>query len=199
MVAVVLEGLELPGVAPVFFAGLSVTLAAVSMNYFFTWQVFRPGAAWAVILCGVGTWLLIAPIGGVVAHVAVLGIDAGIRGASSWTFPIVSAALAAYGWASLESLLYFLKARRRLRLGLVEAPVCNRFLLWALASAAFFSLAVLSAGLLLLGVNPMDSGLFTLGLGVAGLLNSVCMMLCFMPPERYLAWLRLRAAAAYGA
>jgi hypothetical protein len=30
-------------------------------------------------------------------------------------------------------------------------------------------------------------------------MNSVCMILCFMPPDRYLAWLRRRAPAMQGA
>jgi hypothetical protein len=41
----------------------------------------------------------------------------------------------------------------------------------------------------------LSHGLFTLCVGATGLVNSVCMMLCFMPPERYLEWLRRRAAA----
>lgn len=199
LVAVALEGLGLPGAPPVFFVGLSFTAAAVSMNYFFTWQVFRPGVAWSVILCCVGTWLLVAPVGGVVAHVSTLGIDAGIRSARSWTLAVVFSALASYGWAALESGLYYRMARRRLRLGLVDADVCNRFLLWAVALGAFFALAGLSAGQLVLGLNPIESRLFSVSLGFAGLLNSVAMALCFMPPAGYRAWLARRAVAAQGA
>jgi hypothetical protein len=43
---------------------------------------------------------------------------------------------------------------------------------------------------LVLGVNPLNHGLFTLCVGLTGLVNSVCLTLCFMPPERYLEWLR---------
>jgi hypothetical protein len=199
MVAVGLERLSMPGVAPVFFVGVSAAMVAASMNYLFTWRVFRPGAGWAALLCGVGIWLVFAPIGGIVAHVATSGIDQGLHESSLWTFPLVSSVLTAFGWTGGESFRYFLNAKRRMRLGLTEAPVCNRFLLWALASGAWFSLAALAGSLLLLGVSPLDSVLFTLCLGAAGLVNSVCMMLCFMPPESYLDWLRRRAAALPGA
>lgn len=195
MGAVVLGRLALPYMAPVWFVSTSILMIAISMNYFFTWRVFRPDRAWAVILCGVGTWLLVAPVAGVVANIEVHGIDAGIRKAAAWTFVLVAAADTAFAWTAFESFRYFLSTRRRLRLGLAEATVCNRFLLWALASAAWLSLAALSSFMLVTGVNPMTSAVFTLGLGAAGLLNSVCMTLCFMPPERYLAWLQRRAVA----
>jgi hypothetical protein len=107
----------------------------------------------------------------------------------------MAAVIIAFGWTMVESFLYYLGSKRRLRLGLVEAPVCNRFLLWALAKAAFFSMGSLAAIMLVLGLNPLSYGVFTLLVGVTGLLNSVCMILCFMPPESYLDWLRRRAAA----
>jgi hypothetical protein len=162
----------LPGVAPVFFLAVSAMMAALSMFYFFTWRVFRPGRTWAAVLCGVGSWLLFAPIGGGIA------------------------AITAYGWTSAESFLYYRNARRRLRIGLMEASVCNRFLLWARASGAWLCLASLSGFLVALEVNPVSHGVFTLYKGVMGLVNSVCMTLCFIPPQHYLDWLGRRAAAA---
>ena len=99
------------------------------------------------------------------------------------------------GWTSVESFRHFLSSRRRLRLGLSEASVCNRFLLWAMASGGWVCVSVLAGILLALAENPLEGGIFTLCVGVTGLVNSVCMSLCFMPPARYLEWLRRRAAA----
>jgi hypothetical protein len=198
MLSVGLERLGLPGVAPVFFVAMSVINLAGLMNYFFTWRVFRPDETWAGIVCGLATWLLLAPIGGLAVHIGLAGINAGIQHARSWTFPIVLTGLSGMGWTSVESFRYFLSSRRRLRLGLADAAVCNRFLLWALASGGWLSVAVLAGFLLVLGVNPLSYAFFTLYVGVTGLMNSVCMMLCFMPPERYLEWLRRRAAALQG-
>ena len=199
MIAVGLERFGLPGVALVVFFSLSVIMVAGLMNYYFTWRVFRPDETWAGIACGVATWLMLAPLGGLAVHVGHDGINAGIQGAHAWTFPLVLGGLSGMGWTSVESFHYYWMSRRRLRIGLAEAPVCNRFLLWALASGGWVCLSTLSAILLALGVNPLSHGFFTLCVGATGLVNSVCMMLCFMPPERYLEWLRRRAAAVQGA
>jgi hypothetical protein len=195
LVVILLERLSLPGVTPIYFVTVSVMMVAVSMNYFFTWRVFRPDRAWAVVLCGLGVWLLLAPVGGVAAHVEASGIDAGIRNAWAFTIPIVSASLFSFAWTAAESFHYFLGASRRMRLGLCDPAVCNRFLLWALASMSWLSAGSLAAFLLGLGVNPLSNGLFTASVGVAGLVNSLCMTLCFMPPERYIGWLQRRAVA----
>jgi len=199
MLAVLLERFGPAVMTPLYFLAMCLLMVAISMNYFFTWRVFRPDRAWAVILCGVGSCLLVAPVGAVAANIEVHGIEGGIQNAHAWTLLLVFAANTAYGWPALESFLYFRSTRRRLRLGLVDAAVCNRFLLWALASATWFSLAALATVLLTLRVNPMHEAVFNLALGATGLLNSVCMTLCFLPPERYLAWLRRRALASQGA
>jgi hypothetical protein len=198
MMGVALERLSLPGVAPVFFVATSVMMFAISMNYFFTWRVFRPDATWAATLCVVGTWLLVAPIGGVNEHIAAKGIDAGIESAVVWTVPIMGAVLASFAWTGAESFRYYLSTRRQLRLGLVEAAVCNRFLMWSLGSSTWLFMATLAGGLLSIGVNPLNHGGFTFLVGVSGLVNSTCMGLCFMPPERYVAWLARRAAVVRG-
>ena len=199
MLAVGLERLSLPGVVPVVFVALSATSVAGLMNYYFTWRVFRPNETWAGIVCGLATWLLLAPLGALAVHVELSGINAGIQNSHGWTFPLVLTGLCGMGWTSVESFRHFLGSRRRLRIGLAEASVCNRFLLWSLASGAWVCISVLAGFLLALAENPLDGGLFTLCVGVAGLVNSVCMMLCFMPPERYLEWLRRRAVAVQGA
>ena len=199
LAAVALERLEQPGVALLFLFALSAMFAAVSMNYFFTWRVFRPDARRAVALCAVGTWLMLTPAGAIAAHVEMHGIDAGLQSARGWCFTVIAASLVAYGWTGVESLRYYLTSRRRLHLGLVEAPVCNRFFLWALASGAWLVCAALAGVVLVRGLNPLGDALFTLFLGAGGLVNSVSMVLCFLPPQRYLDWLTRRAAALHGA
>jgi len=199
LAAVGLERLGQPGVALVFFFALSAMFAGVSMNYFFTWRVFRSDAPWALALCVVGTWLMLAPSGAIAAHVEMHSIDAGIQSAPVWCFTVIAAVLVTYAWTAVESLHYYLNSRRRLRLGLVEAPVCNRFFLWALASGAWFFCTALAAVVLVRGLNPLGDAFFTVSIGAGGLVNSVAMVLCFMPPQRYLAWLTRRAAAMHGA
>ena len=102
------------------------------------------------------------------------------------------------GWTSVESFRYFLSsadgcasdsARRRLQsLPAVGAGVGG---------------VVLHGGRVRLPDGawrgPAGYGLFTLCVGVTGLVNSVCMMLCFMPPERYLDGCSGAPAAVQGA
>ncbi|HXK26047.1 MAG TPA: hypothetical protein VMS55_25495 [Myxococcota bacterium] len=189
LLAIGLERGGLPGVAPLFFLAASVMMTGVSMNYFFTWRVFRPDEPWAVVLCGLGVWMLAAPIGAVAVHIGFHGIDAGIQSSFVWVALAVGAALGGYAWTAFESFRYYLSSRRRLRLGLIEASVSNRFLLWSLASSGFLAIVITAGITVLLGQNPLQSAGFSLAVGVLGLVNSACNVLCFMPPRWYLNWL----------
>jgi hypothetical protein len=172
---------------------VSASMGAVSMAYFFTWRVFRPNSGWAMVLTALGTWLLLGPVGAVAAHIETSGIDEGTLNASAWTLTILSACLVAWGWTGTESFRYYLGLRRRLRLGLIAPEVCNRFLLWTILSIAWFFSTAMAGAAVLSGISPLSNVPFTLAIGLAGLVNSVCMVLCFMPPRRYLAWLEGRA------
>jgi hypothetical protein len=143
----------------------------------------------AVVLCGLGVWMLFAPIGAVAARISLYGIDAGIQSSLVWVALAVGAALGAYVWTASESFRYYLSSRRRLRLGLIEASVSNRFLLWSLAQTGFLAIALAAAVTVHLGQNPLQSAGFSLAVGVLGLVNSACNVLCFMPPQWYLDWL----------
>ena len=189
LLAIGLERGGLPGVAPLFFLAASVMMTGVSMNYFFTWRVFRPDQPWAVVLCGLGVWMLFAPVGAVAVHVGLHGIDGGIQSSLVWVALAVGAALGGYAWTAFESFRYYRSSRRRLRLGLIEASVSNRFLLWSLASSGFLAIVITAGVTVLFGHNPLQSAGFSLAVGVLGLVNSACNVLCFMPPQWYLDWL----------
>lgn len=197
LLAIGLERAGLPGVTPTFFVAASVMMTGVSMNYFFTWRVFRPGGPFAVVLCGLGVWLLFAPIGAVAVHVGRYGIDAGIQSSLVWVALAVGAVFGGYAWMAFESFRYYLSSRRQLRLELIEASVSNRFLLWSLASAGFLAIVIAAGVVVHLGHNPLQSAGFSFAVGGLGLVNSACNVLCFMPPQRYLDWVsRPRAAQA---
>jgi hypothetical protein len=190
LVAMALERAHLPGVTPVFFIAVSAMLIGVCLYYFFTWRVFRPDAAWGGVLCALGSWLMLGGAGAATGHVELRGnIDAGIRGATGWASLTVGGVLAAYAWNTFESFRYFLNARRQLRLGLIEPAVCNRFLLWSMSTGGWLVLAIAGGVALLAGQNPLQSAGFSFSVGVAGLVNSACNTLCFMPPQWYLDWL----------
>jgi len=196
LLAIGLERAGIPGVTPVFFFAASVMMTGVSMNYFFTWRVFRPGTPFAVVLCGLGVWLLFSPIGAIAVHVSLYGIDGGIQSSPVWVALAVGAVLGGYAWTASESFRYYLTSRRQLRLGLIEASVSNRFLLWSLASACFLAIVITAGVVVQLGQNPLQSAGFSLAVGGRGLVNSACNVLCFLPPQWYLDWVsRSRAVA----
>ena len=196
LLSIGLERAGLPGVTPVFFVAALVMMTGVSMNYFFTWRVFRQGEPLAVVLCALGVWLLFSPIGAVCVHISLYGIDGGIQSSPVWVGLAVGAVLGGYVWTASESFRYYLSSRRQLRLGLIEASVSNRFLLWSLASTCFFAIVVTAGVVVQLGYNPLQSAGFSLAVGGLGLVNSACNVLCFLPPQWYLDWLsRPRAVA----
>lgn len=196
LVAMGLERAQLPGVTPVFFVAMSAMLIGVSFYYFFTWRVFRPGSVWGGALCALGTWLMLGGVGAATAHVELHhNIDAGIRSAFAWAALTVAAVVVAYSWNSFESFRCYLNARRKLRLGLVEPAVCNRFLLWSMSTGGWLVLAIAGGIALAAGANPLQSAGFSLAVGVVGLVNAACNTLCFMPPRWYLDWLSRHRAA----
>jgi hypothetical protein len=164
---------------------------AVLAHGLFTWHVFRPDAAWArrFFFLSVLLWAAIsigyALAGGIV--------DANYSGAWFWLEFIAQAAIIA--WSAFEPLLYWTRMRRRLRFGLADPVVANRFLLWG---------GALSLGLLAAAVNPVIHALpghsWTRPLiGVAsGLATAAAGLtwLTFFPSAAYLDRVRRRAARA---
>jgi hypothetical protein len=115
---------------------LAVTLVAgnfgAAIAGFFGWRVFRPtsSAARAVAIA------LAVLLGlSVAAHVVVDGF---VLGASSIPLLLTGVALraSAFGWTSIESFLQFHRLRKQLKVGLGDPVVCNRFLLFGIATAA---------------------------------------------------------------
>ena len=99
-----------------------------------------------------------------------------------------------FGWSSLESGLYWNMMRRRVVLGLAEPEVANRFALWSLAGALSVVSVVTMTGVGLAGRNPLEDPLNMLVTGISGLVASAALVLAFLPPERYLAWVRGESA-----
>ena len=86
--------------------------------------------------------------------------------------------------------------RRRLRLGLADPVVVNRFLLWATMALAVFTGIVLNTVALAMHVDILKSPLVLFGSSCTGLTQAVMLFLAFLPPRAYLAWVRSRAPLA---
>ena len=103
--------------------------------------------------------------------------------------------IAAYVWTACESLRYYAMMRRRLRLGIGDPAVCDRFLLCGAMALCATSGIALNAVALALGVETYSDAGILMASSVSGLGQAVLMVLAFAPPRSYLAWVETRARA----
>lgn len=158
----------------------------------FTRKVFRPAALWAGGLVGLA--ILPGFVGGVLYFIEVTGPSPRPPGELLGVNLLNTAPIAiAYFWATSESFAYYRRLRLRLRLGLTEADVVDRVLLWGLMT--------LAAGLaVVLNLVAMIEGFFlsppiVVASSILGLVHACCLFLAFHPPAWYTGWLDRRYAA----
>ncbi len=161
----------------------------------FTWRVFRPGRRWAAALFSVAVCAVVA---GFVGEGFATGFSGGSFDAVWSQLGILARGLA-FLWAAVESFLYFDLLRRRLRVGLADPVVVNRFLLWGIATSTAFGIyAVALVNLLHSPTHDVAAGVFgptwALLTSVLGLTSAVCTWLAFLAPAPYRRWLESAAA-----
>jgi hypothetical protein len=97
-------------------------------------------------------------------------------------------------WGSVEALRYWLMMRRRVRLGLADPVVTNRFFMWGVgAGAAGVGTVVGIAAPMLIGRPPLEIPWVTLSSSMHGLLAAVALSLAFLPTPAYKRFLLERA------
>ena len=188
-----------PGLSPdltsnITMVGIGLISVGVSLNYLFVWKVFRPDSVWAQALFWVATGVLamtVIPLSGSAATqlnpLTVLG-DATRMGAGAW--------------GAFESLRYYTFMRRRLRIGLAEPAVTNRFLLWGIAVLTTSGIFFATSALVRLHFEPQKGGLtpellIIVSLSTLGV--AIVQWLAFLPPAFYLRWIEGRGSAAESA
>jgi hypothetical protein len=105
----------------------------------------------------------------------------------------------AFLWAAIESFRYFGLLRRRLRVGLADPVLVNRFLLWGIATSTAFGIYALAlVNLLESSTHDVAAGVFgptwALLTSVLGITSGVCTWLAFLAPTPYRRWLESYAA-----
>jgi len=174
-------------VGPLLLAGKIAGFFALACQAIFIRRVFRPRERWAAALVGI---VLLCPLGALYGYAA-HGAFAAAEIPWTWFWIDLGARVAASMWLATEGTIYYRMMKRRLRLGLAEPLVTNRFLLWTLAGG-------LSVVTLLTAVPPMlldpdvYPRLLTLDLilfSIAGVGISALYTLTFLPPERYRRWI----------
>jgi hypothetical protein len=106
--------------------------AGMGCLYVFTRLTFRPDARWArLLVAGVILTMVVGYVG--------IGLSDGFQirvvpGVSHWITWAVRTSV--FLWLVVESFAYWARLRRRLRLGLADPLVTNRFLLWGIWASA---------------------------------------------------------------
>jgi hypothetical protein len=176
--------------------GLASICLGVTALSVFTWKVFRPNRAWGGAL---SLGVLVA--GGVICIGSVRALSLGPADAdpvvtcTSWWIALRLLFQVWFIWTGIESLGEYARARRRLALGLSDAVVVNRLLLWGGVGVLGTLNNTVAVALEWQGLSPMYDPSAALLLAANGLGMGALMVLTFMPPPSYVRFICRRTAA----
>jgi hypothetical protein len=160
----------------------------------FNYLVFRPKRTWALRL----VWLSALTMAtGYVGYGLTGGFSHG-RFAGVWFWLFYGTYIAGAAWVMVEPLRYYGVMRRRLRLGLADPLVVNRFVLWGSGSVCRLAMLVMGAvpGALFEHIPPAlwpDANWITfIAVAIAGLGVSVTYWLTFFPTRAYVRFVTQR-------
>lgn len=162
--------------------------AGYSLLFVFTWRVFRPRATWARVLAAAGVITLLW--GSVHGLFGIVGREIGEQLFQAG--PVLAAGL----WTACESLRYHGMMRRRVKLGMADVAVSNRFLLWGLMGLSQTLGVVVSMGVTVVKAGALVDAGMLLFASTSGIVQAMLLVLAFLPPRSYLDWVESRAAAA---
>jgi hypothetical protein len=158
-------------------------VVAIACHLLFIWRVFRPQERWGAALAGT---LFACSLAGPWGY-AVNGTFASAEIPILWFCVDLAGRAGASCWLVFEGAHYYGLMRRRLRLGLADPVVTNRFLLWTLAGV--FSIVVILTSVPPIILDPDQNALLLvldlLAFSAGGLGVSVLYFLTFFPPVAY--------------
>jgi hypothetical protein len=98
-------------------------------------------------------------------------------------------------WGAVESIRYWRLMRRRLRLGLADPLVTNRFLLWGLGIGAAGVGSLISVSVQqIVGLSMSELPAVTFSNSMFGLVSALLMWIAFLPPATWRRWIQGGAA-----
>ncbi|MAE94064.1 MAG: hypothetical protein CL910_05335 [Deltaproteobacteria bacterium] len=180
------ETLETAPLGMMMAVGKAFGLLGQGIQAVFVWRVFRPNARWALGLVAL-LWFVN------LSTYAAFGFSGTfVTGAIPHGLFLVEflARISASIWLTIEAFRYYRLMRRRRDLGLADAIVTNRFLLWSLAGLS--ALVMLSTSVPPVFFADSENPLMLLDLVVfsaAGIVTSFLYLLTFFPPPAYRRWL----------
>ncbi|MGH0033441.1 MAG: hypothetical protein ACQGVK_00285 [Myxococcota bacterium] len=195
-------GLHVAGTVGVFSGALAI--------YVFTWRTFRRESRFAAAVVALATVVLLGGFAGrCLGEGFAISTDPGV---SYWTMYWVR--IASLVWVAGESIAYAARMRRRLKLGLVDPMVADRFLLWSVWASASL-LAALSEVIARVvfhwmggesvaaadGARGLAAPIIVVSLTItstAGMMSATTLFLTFFPTPAYRRWVDRRAGALAG-
>jgi len=163
-------------------------LASLSMLVA-TWQTFRPAARWLRSV----VWAAVAVFAASLLGDSLLAGAWLLRDGGAWYELGFWARASAYIWATVEAGRYYAAMRRRLKLGLADPVVTDRFRLWTLSSCAISAAFLIFYMGRLWAENVATSLPVLTATSVAGLVAGMTVWLTFLPPDAYVQRVRVRA------
>jgi len=174
---------------PMYLVGETSLVFGCCCFLFFTVKVFRPGASWALTLAGIGSVILVASGVGIVYSWLAYTDPAEVTAHARLPLAaMVGVLLLSYVWTALEGFRYYRMMRKRMALGMADAVVTNRFLLWTLSGVTSMAWISVSAIMLALGYNLARNPINVSVTCAGGIVNTVFLVLIFMPPTAYTRW-----------
>jgi hypothetical protein len=173
-----------------FAAGTLASALGVVAKAIFNWRVYRKRSPFAI-----GAALAIT---GALVFVLVLHVMDGRWAptqAIAWDGLLRSTAqVGCLLWGATESLLYWRKMQKRQRLGLADAVVVNRFLMWGIgAGFAGIGTGFGVVAEVLTGTPTLQIPFVVSTCSAMGFVSAVAIYLAFVPPRRYVRYIRAHA------
>ncbi|MCG8588688.1 MAG: hypothetical protein MJE66_05300 [Proteobacteria bacterium] len=167
-----------------------VTMTGFTLLFAFTARAFHFQERWAMALVwAMALYGLFYVIGNGQSWLAVeTRVDSSAL-QRQWAPFTICPALVGFSWTGLEAARQYRMMRRRFALGMADAVVTNRMLLWGLLSAVAIGDALFAGTFLYLG-SPLGREIQQVITGMGTIVASVCLVLAFAPPKAYLRWVR---------
>jgi hypothetical protein len=172
-------------------AATAAVAAGVAAKYVFNWRIYRPTSRAAAAACAAGIAGLLAALA---LEARATGFSPLAWQGSGWHLLRSALQVGCLLWGASEALVYWGKMRRRVRLGIADPLLANRFLLWGVgAGAAGVGSAIGAVAQLATGSAPLEQTWVTMSSSLHGLVSACALWLAFVPPRAYREWVRAGA------
>jgi len=165
-------------------------LASLAM-FIATWQTFRPKERWPRHVMWAGVAVFVASTFGD----SVMAGTWQFRDGGVWYELGFWARAGSFIWAAVEAGRYYGTMRRRMKLGLADPVVTDRFRLWTISSCAIAAAFLIFYLGRLWAENVATSVPVLMTTSIAGLIAGITVWLAFVPPDSYVKRVRARAEA----